>query len=318
MEIVSSQGFFQDEAHFNGISLASEGAEDGFLAKYRTDGQLDWVRVAAGADLQIGTDVATDSEGNPYMVGDFSTSVSFGVTNLTLPPSASGGVFIAKYDLAGNLLWARKAGEGDSASVGRIAVDQNQNVYVSGSFSGNFAIDNETLGGGSIDVFFARYNPAGQAQWSRMFGGNEADAVTDISIDELGNSYLAGHFRGTVLIESNSVTSGGSSDVLVAKFNPSGELQWTRTAGGPLSDVALAAALDGPYRMYLAGEFGGTAHFGSISITASDALPKAVLARLDLGAELIITRPRPPNSPELVDQSFPASSPKPLPFLWAL
>jgi hypothetical protein len=278
-------GLFQGSAQFGGTNVISQGVEDAFLAKYSSNGVLEWVRVAGGIDTQTGNDIASDTDGNAYWVGDFRGSVAIGGTNLL-----GGGVFVARYDSSGALQWARRAGDGSNAGVGRVAVDANRNVYVSGSFSGPLVIDGQTLNGGVTDVFFAKYNPVGQSQWARMFGGSDADGCADIVVDALGNSYLVGHFRGAYSIGTNSIASSGSSDVLVVNYDLAGTLKSVRTAGGTMSDLGLAAALDGTSGLYIAGEFGGTATFGSTSLTASDLFQKSFFARLQVGASLRIER----------------------------
>jgi hypothetical protein len=84
----------------------------------------------------VGNRVAADASGNVYVTGGFSGTAQFGTTNLT-----SGGtidVYLAKYDSAGNFLWAQQAkGTGGYESAGRdICADNKGNVYVAGNFQG--------------------------------------------------------------------------------------------------------------------------------------------------------------------------------------
>src|SRR5713101_3673598 len=94
-----------------------------------------WAAKAGGSDIDIGYGIAADASGNVYVTGFFSGTATFGSTNL----SSSGleDIFVAKYDAAGTLQWARQAG-GSAYDEGLgIAVDGTGNVFVIGFFQGN-------------------------------------------------------------------------------------------------------------------------------------------------------------------------------------
>ena len=53
-------GSFKDQAQFGTTTITSAGGRDAFLARYRTDGKLDWVKALGGPADDDGFGVATD------------------------------------------------------------------------------------------------------------------------------------------------------------------------------------------------------------------------------------------------------------------
>ena len=97
---------------------------------------------------------------------------------------------------------------------------------------------------------------------------NNSSAVTATAVDAAGNVYLAGNFRNTVLLGGTTLTSLGSADVFVAKFEPvSNPFVWAQRAGGAGFEDASALAVSGT-SVYVAGYFdSATVGFGSTTLT---------------------------------------------------
>ncbi len=94
-----------------------------------------WAKAGSGAFNDNSSRTVTDNSGNVYVVGSFaSTTIAFGAITLT---NASGGIadlFIVKYDPNGNVIWAKSAGGTYTDYASAIAIDNNNNVCIAGSF----------------------------------------------------------------------------------------------------------------------------------------------------------------------------------------
>jgi len=125
-----------------------------------------WVKHAGGAQSDTGQSIVTDSNGNSYIIGDFIGSVNFGT--FTLTSSVFNDIFIAKMDVNGNWLWAKKAGGSSSEYGTAIAIDGNGNCYVTGFFTGT-SIFGETslISSGSADIFIAKLDSNGNWLWAK-------------------------------------------------------------------------------------------------------------------------------------------------------
>lgn len=84
-----------------------------------------------------------------------------------------------------------------------MAVDKNENVYLTGSFQGEIEIDSTIYTAhGDSDIFVAKINPAGRIEWFIQAGSHtyQANVISEtgksIQIDKQGNVLVCGIFSG--------------------------------------------------------------------------------------------------------------------------
>jgi hypothetical protein len=65
-----------------------------------------------------------------------------------------------------------------------------------------------------------------------------------VARDTEGNTYVIASFSGTLGSGTNSLTSRGSSDVLVAKYDRIGQFEWIKQVGGTGTERGNAIAAD--------------------------------------------------------------------------
>jgi hypothetical protein len=136
-------------------------------------------------------------------------------------------------------------------------------VYVTGAFGSspmNFGSTSLT-NAGSWDAFIAKYSSSGALQWARRAGGANLDVYMDVALDGLGNGYAAG------ALGPDAVAPDGSGGAMVAKYDPSGTLQWAYSASGlpasPVGSLVAKCVVDSAGTCYLAGWYQGDATFGT-------------------------------------------------------
>lgn len=112
----------------------------------------------------------------------------------------------------------------------------------------------------------------GTYQWAKNFGAEGSflyQSGTKVAVDAQKNVYMTGFIQGAVSLGSNQFfTNQGSQDVLVAKFNPEGDVLWADSFGGDGLDYGygISPATDGG--VYLTGFFAGTVSVGGNSYTS--------------------------------------------------
>lgn len=174
---------------------------DVLLLKYDSEGNEIWATIAAGYNWEDrAVAVATDPSGNVYLSGYFeSTNIKFGTLtlnnaspNITSPIYAD--IFVVKYDSAGNVLWANKAGSLSGDRPLSMQGDASGNIYVSGEFYSDFLVfGSDTLENkGLQDLFLVKYDGNGNTLWAKRVGGNSGDNVEEIAVDDSGNIAMTG------------------------------------------------------------------------------------------------------------------------------
>ena len=286
-------GEFENTAGFNpGDSLTVSGSNDIFLAKYAYNGGYIWVKKFGGSGDDKGKAIAVDASGNSYITGYFSSNATFGSVNLT-SSSSSNDIFIAKVNSSGIVQWAKKAG-GTKEDRGRgIVLDNNGNLYVTGTIttSANFSGTNINVQGNN-SLFVAKYDLSGNFQWVKASGTCcDTTRGNAISVDKSGNVYVAGYFKDNTTVGSNSFNSFGSADVLVVKYDPNGNVLWAKQAGGPYEDMAYACVFDTvKNQLYVTGQIDDHGNFGSIYV-GSAGNRDVFIAAYDIGGNEIFARP---------------------------
>ncbi len=182
------------------------------------------------------------------------------ILGLALPPAVGWGQTVE---------WARSAG-GTHADLGfGIAVDAAGNSHVTGRFDRPAVFGPFTLAwvGGS-DVFVAKYDSSGNVLWAQSAGGTTNEEGHGIAVDAAGNIYVTGWFRGTANFGPFTLTSAGSADIFVAKYDGVGNVLWARSAGGTSGlDWGTGIAVDAAGNSYVTGWYTGVATFGSFTLT---------------------------------------------------
>ena len=172
-------------------------------------------------------------------------------------------------------LWT-KLGKGPSFDEARaIAVSPQGDIRIAGVYSDSIIIGDQTLqSSGNYDMFMARFTKSGMFLLSDTYGGLDVDDTRSICVDNKGNFYLTGTFAYSAFIGEDVFADGEASvDIVVAKWNSMGILQWTKVFGGKNYDESAPfISCDSTGNVYLAGIFGGTnVAFGNTRLNSSGA-----------------------------------------------
>ena len=135
--------------------------DDAFVALFQAD-SFDtrllpvWIRRIGGAGLQMAHGVAFDAADNVVVVGKHEGEDAA----IGLPNADDTNAFAVKYDLAGNVLWAKSFGEAGEQVAYAVGTDAKNNVYVAGSFSNEIALSSGNLkSAGADDIFVLKLAP---------------------------------------------------------------------------------------------------------------------------------------------------------------
>lgn len=113
--------------------------------------------------------------------------------------------------------------------------------------------------------------------FSKRFGNKNQTVVS--AVDKNGSIFLAGSFDETMDIGGGLLTSAGSSDVYIARLNPSGGHVWSKRYGNASTQAANGITVDEEGNLLVTGSFQGTIDFGG-SVLSSEGSDDIFVAKL--------------------------------------
>lgn len=116
--------------------------------------------------------------------------------------------------------------------------------------------------------------------WSKAFGEALYHAFNGLAIDRDGNAVVSSWFWRTIDFGLGTLTSAGDSDVVVAKFDTTGQTLWSRKFGDANAQTARGIATDMAGNIYIGGSFEGSIDFGAGAM-ASVGNHDVFIAKLD-------------------------------------
>ncbi len=214
-------GFFSSPLIvFNTFSLTNSGGNDIFIVKYSSGGNVLWAKSAIGISDDRASSVSVDNNNNSYVTGSYmSSTLVFGTQSLT----GLGGIFTAKYDLNGNVLWVKSSVGGNGVYS---ASAYNEGVFIMGSVGlggAPMSFDSYTIDPqiGFLDpCFLAQYDLNGNVLYAESFGSG-GDDQNAVCVDKYCNAYIIGDFNiNPFIIGTNSLTQiGGGENIFTAKLS---------------------------------------------------------------------------------------------------
>lgn len=248
------------------ITLQAVNDNDIFFAKYDFDGNLIWAKSEGSVNSEKALAITQDNEDNVYIAGYFSDNTIINGT----PINGYGGrdIYIAKYDKNGVFQWIKTAGSTGRDEAKFIKCDNNGGVYICGMFSNNTTFGTQTFTtDGYQDSYIAKYATSdGSLQWVKAGGAQLDDVAWSMTMDNAGSIYISGEFNSYIHFGMpQGIPTTGNTDIFVAKFDPSGNCQWIKGGGGPVTDRARGIGSDGN-SIFVTGQFGLTANFGGYTV----------------------------------------------------
>ena len=234
-----------------------------------------WAKAGIGHNLTTseGYSIANDVNGASYIAGNFHDTLTFDTTILLPQNSSNANSYLVKYNSFGSVVWAKSFG----GFGGRVKTDISGNVYLAGGFNnaaGTVSIGSYILtSAGDHDIFIAKFDSSGNLQWVKTAGGTKAETVNDIECDMFGNIYVTGSFYSPIISFgssslTNSSSAGNISNVFIAKYNPSGNIIWTKGALENASDYLLGITTDNIGNVLITGYFESTTiNFGITTLS---------------------------------------------------
>jgi FlgD Ig-like domain/Beta-propeller repeat len=259
--IVTIGGIFDGTVDFGGGPLtAATGNRDIFLARFDQSGNYQWSKHFGNSTDEVLRSLARDTLGNVYAAGYFQGSIDFGGGTFTSLGSYDG--FLAKFDGSGSHVWSKQYGDVGDQLCTSVATDMSNNVYLVGGFGGSVNFGGGAIASNGGDAFLVKYDAAGTHQWSHAYGDGSSQAADFVATDATGNIYMTSTVSGTIDFGGGPLTSAGTTDGALAKFDATGAHQWSHIWGDATNQSGGYVAVGPTGTVYLGGTISGTVDFG--------------------------------------------------------
>jgi len=207
-----------------------------------------------------------------YLVGSFTGVLQFGRHRLVESAEdarARADIFVAKFDLQGNVQWAKRFGSTFFDAAYGAALGPDGSLYLTGTFQENLQFGATTLDNAGIyDVFVAALDPSGKAQWALQLhtrGGTE-NRGNAIAVDPARHVWVTGQISGPARFGGRALAPIGSMDAFVLEISPTGQtLAASRFGGTRASGTAIAAT---GRRIVVGGDFDHRLEVSSSTLTS--------------------------------------------------
>lgn len=275
------------ETVFSGLGDAAA-AIRGFIARFDANGKKIWVKdVQSTSGQNDVSDVTVDSDGNVYVVGNYSSDATLpGGTQLT--SASTQASYIAKLDTDGNQVWVKTTSGGiKKEDFSQITID-GSDIYVAGTFTNQTTPVEITFGGVSMtpsaypDIIIVKLDTDGNFSYvqarkhiSTTITGNTM--LRDLLVKD-SKVYLAGNFKGELSFNGSSIISANNLNGFTLAFEASTCADiWQKTVSSPALTETSAISVVGD-KLYAYGYFYnktganvGPADFGNdITLTTGD------------------------------------------------
>ncbi len=286
-------------------SYTSAGSVDIALIKLNTDGTYAYSKVMGSTSHDRLHSVQYSTvDGFIYIAGKFTGTVDFDPSGSTDSKVSAGNydAYLTKFNTDGTYVWTKTWGGTDRDTVNDMALDSSGNFYLAGVFRNtvNFdatgGTDNKTSAG-LDDAFLTRYNADGTYGWTKTWGSTTNDFSFNIRVSPSNDIYIVGSYQLTVDFDpsgvTNNITSAGSEDSYVSKFESDGTYDFTYTWGGALMDEVNTITFDSDGRWYIGGFFNGTIDFdptGGTDNIASNGLYDQFFSVFDSSDAYIVSK----------------------------
>jgi hypothetical protein len=237
-----------------------------FMLKYNASGIAVWGNGNFANQLMYDQSVSCDNSGNSYLVG-YTNANSFTISGMgfTKQDTSNDGVIVA-FNPSGAVSWARLVSGTQFELSYSSAVDPQGSLivasYISSSgfnMSGFPALSNQS---NTADGLLMKFTASGTPVWNTYItdGSNDSWAQA-ITTDASGNVYVTGYVYTSGFSISGQPAynkKDTSTDAFVAKYTPTGALDWfklitTGTSDNSATEYGNAIVVDKENNIYVGG-----------------------------------------------------------------
>lgn len=218
---------------FDADVTGSHGAEDVWVLKLSSDGNLIWSKAFGGSQNERAESIIASSDGN-FVIAGYSESTDGDVES----NRGDFDYWVFKMNANGDLLWENNYGGSLSDWGFDVKEALDGGYYIGGS---TISVNGQvTENNGFYDYWLIKTDVNGDMEWQNSYGGTLEERAYELALTSDGGVLLTG--------TSNSADwdvqgNNGGYDYWLTKIAPSGDLEWARSYGGGIEDRSFTATV---------------------------------------------------------------------------
>ncbi len=227
-------------------------------------------------NLATGKAIASDNNGNVYVLGDFENTLN--IAGQTYTAVEGRDLFLAKYNGSGNFQWVNTIKSAGKDVAEDLHVTSGGTIYMTATFNDSIQFGNNWLQSkGRRQMCLAKYDASGNLQWATQNGvPTQASGRADpagIGMDNQGDIYVGGYYLNDIVFGTDTLDSQKDGSVFVVKYSQTGNPLWSSSSGRdplPSSSSEVIRVQDfevnGSGQCYVTGYYKSSFLFGTDSL----------------------------------------------------
>ncbi|MBL0104666.1 MAG: hypothetical protein IPP51_13425 [Bacteroidetes bacterium] len=243
---------------------------DVFVAKLSPFGSVQWLKSGTAPLIDRGTQIACDNNGDVYVGGEFSDTITFDAVHYNTMYNA---VFVIKYSSGGQEQWFRYMGSGSTVNMKGLKCDQSNNIialenYTSSLIYFDFGSSLTLTNNYPNNYSLSSISSAGALNWKITDGSSSPVFGECLAISSSGELAVGGTYDCKFNDFADQYGQGvfcsiGYEDGFVSRYSGSGNWIASRCFGGNKSDFLYGIAYDNLGIPIIAGGFEKIIYFPS-------------------------------------------------------
>jgi len=224
------------------------GQVDIWVVKISNNGEIEWEKTIGGGGFDHGMSIEETSDGGFFL------GASYNSNSEDLPPiSGKYDILACKLNAMGDVEWQQSYGGSVLDFCDAVLETSDGNFILAGI---SYSSDSDFTNQGETDLFVLKISQLGEIIWQSSIGGEWSDffsSIQETSDDGFIISGSTDSYFGDIFSEN------GERDCVVVKLNSLGEVEWSRSYGGPFSERGgqIKQQGDGTYT-FVGGSFSNT------------------------------------------------------------
>lgn len=236
----------------NVIVSGVENKNEVFFRVFDKDGYRIWEEQWGSVNSAY---ISLDKENNIFIAGHT-------FAHLDGENAGVGDIYLSKWNSDYSKSWTKQWGTEKNEICKDIKIDANGSIFIVGYTGGSLYNDNA----GGYDNFLTKLNSIGEKEWTKQWGTGYSDYGRSVSIDNVGNIYVAGYTEKQIGEDANLI----KADVFLTKFNQAGDIIWTKEWGTDENDSIESVVTDKNGNIFVGGntmgEIDGNENIGGLDI----------------------------------------------------